>query len=433
MVDVLRDAALSFEDLEQADLGPLLERIERARVVGLGEATHGTSEFYRMRTRITRALVERAGFTIVAAEADWPDAARVDAYVRAADAATSPDPQWTPFSRFPTWMWRNLEVHDLVTWMREHNATVPRERRAGFYGLDLYSLHTSMNAVLRYLEDVDPQSARVARDRYACLAPWSQEPAEYGAAVLSGLRDCEEEVIAMLRDLLDRRLEYLARDGTRFQDAVQNARLVAQAERYYRVMYEGSRASWNLRDTHMFETLRLLLDHRGPDARAVVWAHNSHVGDASATWMGRRGEINIGQLCRERWGEESYLIGFGTDHGTVAAASDWGGAMEIMEVRPSRADSYERLCHDSGLPAFVLPLRDPIHREVVELLAEPRLERAIGVIYRPRTELQSHYFEAKLPSQFDAWIWFDETRAVTPLAGARAETGDLPETYPFGL
>jgi protein-L-isoaspartate(D-aspartate) O-methyltransferase len=433
-VERIRSGAELFDDLESFDLDPLIERIGDARVVALGEATHGTSEFYRLRARITRELIERHGFTIVAVEADWPDAARVDDYVRHAPRRTTGRPEWEAFARFPTWMWRNLEVHHFVEWLRSHNARLPHERRAGFYGLDLYSLHTSILAVLRYLQDVDPEAARRARERYACLSPWTEEPAEYGAAVLSGRRDdCEEEVVAMLGDLLARRMDYMSRDGVRFYDAVQNARLVANAERYYRVMYRGSRESWNLRDRHMFETLRLLLAQAGPGARAAVWAHNSHVGNAAATRMGELGEINIGELCREAWGLDAYLIGFGTDHGTVAAASEWDGPLEIKRVRPARPESYEGLCHRSGIASFVLPLRGSEAPGLVESLTEPRLERAIGVIYRPETELQSHYFEASLPRQFDAWIWLDETSAVTPLEAAQIETGDLPETYPFGL
>jgi protein-L-isoaspartate(D-aspartate) O-methyltransferase len=330
-------------------------------------------------------------------------------------------------------MWRNREVQEFVDWMREHNRELPAEIRAGFYGLDLYSLHSSIDRVLRYLDDVDPDAARVARRRYGCLSPWESDPAVYGRMVLSGrYRACEPEVVAMLRDLLSSRLEYLSRNGTRFLDAVQNARLVASAEQYYRAMYYGGRDSWNLRDTHMFDTLRLLLNYHGPESRAVVWEHNSHVGDASATEMGSRGELNVGQLCRETFGARSYHVGFGTHTGTVAAASDWGGPMEIKDVRPSHERSYERVCHDSGVEAFLLHLREPRREAVREELLEPRLERAIGVIYRPESELASHYFQAVLPRQFDEWIWFDETEAVTPLAMATVRE-DLPETYPFGL
>jgi protein-L-isoaspartate(D-aspartate) O-methyltransferase len=425
----VREAAEPFGDIESAELGPLLERIGDARVVLLGEASHGTSEFYRMRARITRELIERHGFRIVAVEADWPDAARIDHYVRHAP----PVPGRPAFTRFPTWMWRNREVDEFVAWLRGRNRDLPDERRTGFYGLDLYSLHSSIARVLSYLDEVDPDAARVARERYACLSPWESDPAVYGRMVLSGrYRACESEVVAMLRDLLSRRLEYLSRNGTRFLDAVQNARLVANAELYYRAMYYGGRESWNLRDTHMFDTLRLLLGHHGPDSRAVVWAHNSHLGDASATEMGSRGELNVGQLCREAFGGKSFHVGFGTHTGTVAAASDWDGPMEIKDVRPSHERSYERVCHESGVEAFLLHLREPRREAVRAELMEPRLERAIGVIYRPESELASHYFQAVLPLQFDEWIWFNRSEAVTPLAAAVVAEG-LPDTYPFGL
>jgi protein-L-isoaspartate(D-aspartate) O-methyltransferase len=427
---IVRESAEPFDDIDTAELGPLIERIGDARVVLLGEASHGTSEFYRMRARVTRELVERHGFRIVAVEADWPDAARIDDFVRHAAPSAAGR---TAFARFPTWMWRNREVHDFVDWLRERNRDLPGETRAGFYGLDLYSLHSSIDRVLQYLDDVDPDAARVARERYGCLSPWESDPSVYGRMVLSGrYRACESEVVAMLRDLMSRRLEYLSRNGTRFLDAVQNARLVANAEQYYRAMYYGGRDSWNLRDTHMFDTLRLLLAYHGPDSRAVVWAHNSHVGDASATEMGSRGELNVGQLCRETFGVRSFHVGFGTHTGTVAAASDWGGPMEIKDVRPSHERSYERVCHDSGVEAFFLHLREPRREAVRAELLEPRLERAIGVIYRPESELASHYFQAVLPRQFDEWIWFDETEAVTPLAVAPVRE-DLPDTYPFGL
>ena len=427
---LVREAAEPLGDIEGDTIDALLERIGDARVVLLGEATHGTSEFYRMRTHITRELIVRRGFTVVAIEGDWPDAARVDHYVR--HLPTPPAP-WKAFTRFPTWMWRNREVEELVRWLRDHNGAVEApERRVGFHGLDLYSLYTSIAAVLRYLDDVDPDAARVARVRYGSLTPWQGDPAAYGRAVTTGgYRACEEQVVAMLRDMLDQRLDYQLRDGERYLDALQNARLVANAERYYRAMYYGSRASWNLRDQHMFETLQVLLAFRGPETKAVIWEHNSHIGNAAATEMGARGELNVGQLARTTFGDGAYLVGFGTDHGTVAAASDWDGPMEVKQVRPAHAESYERLCHDTAVGAFLLALRQPRRREVRDELMPARLERAIGVVYRPETELASHYFQAVLPAQFDEYVWFDETHAVTPLG--HAQTRGTPETYPFGL
>ncbi|HWP65689.1 MAG TPA: protein-L-isoaspartate(D-aspartate) O-methyltransferase [Candidatus Limnocylindria bacterium] len=415
-------------DLGDVELGPLLERIGGARLVLLGEATHGTSEFYALRAAITRALVRR-GFAIVAVEADWPDAARAHAWVR----GRMPERErlrWMPFARFPTWMWRNHEVGAFLDWLREWNARPGAERPAGFYGLDLYSLYTSIRVVLDYLDRVDPATARIARERYGCLTPWEGHPAVYGQAAVTGrYRVCEKEAVAMLRDLLKREVEYAAADGEAFLDTVQNARLIADAERYYRVMYYGGEAAWNLRDRHMFETLQALLRFHGPDSRAVVWAHNSHLGNARATEMSVRGELNLGQLCREAYGDAAYLVGFGTDHGTVAAAHDWDGPMEVMHVRPAHPASYEHLCHLAERPAFFLPLREAARPEVRDEFMAARLERAIGVVYRPDTELQSHYFHAVLPHQFDEWIWIDETRAVHPVS--EREALRLPLAHPF--
>ena len=430
---LVREAAEPIADIETASIDALLERIGAARVVLLGESTHGTSEFYRMRARITEQLITRAGFDFVAVEADWPDAARVDNYVLG--DPRRPQPDFTPFARFPEWMWRNEDVHQFVDWLRAHNLSQrDRSRRAGFHGLDLYSLFTSIAAVLGYLDTVDPDAARVARSRYGTLTPWQKNPTAYGEAVLVGrYRSSESAVITMLREMLERRFEYARKDGDRFFDAVQNARVVANAERYYRAMYYGSATSWNLRDTHMFDTLQALLAFYGPDSRAVVWEHNSHVGNALATELSTRGELNLGQLCRAKYGNDAYIVGFATDHGTVAAASGWDEPMQRMRVRPAHQESYERLFHESERAAFMLHLRDPRRTAIREELLAPRLERAIGVVYRPETELASHYFHASLPRQFDELVWFDETRAVEPLDGAQQRGPDLPETYPFGL
>jgi protein-L-isoaspartate(D-aspartate) O-methyltransferase len=427
--EMIAEAAEPLPAFDDPGFDRLFDRWAGCRVVLLGEASHGTEEFYRARAAITRHLVAQHGFSIVAVEADWPDAAAVNRFVGHHAAQEFEDPA---FTRFPTWMWRNTAVEAFADWLRGHNDGLPPDRRAGFYGLDIYNMRGSIAAVLAYLDQHDPEAARIARERYGCLTPWQSDPATYGRAVLSrGYEDCEEEVIAQLRDLLEKRLDYEARDGNGFLDAAQNARLVRAAERYYRVMYYGGADSWNLRDSHMFETLEHLLEARGPDAKAVVWAHNSHIGDARATEMGAvRGEHNIGQLCRQRFGAEAALIGMGTHTGTVAAASDWGGEMQVKRVRPSREDSYERLCHDAAQPRFLLDLGadGPLLRR----LSEERLERFIGVIYRPETELQSHYAEARLPEQYDGWLWFDETRAVTPLTPEHRRPG-APETWPFGV
>jgi protein-L-isoaspartate(D-aspartate) O-methyltransferase len=412
---LVRESSEALRDLRGGSLDPLLDRIGDARVVLLGEATHGTSEFYRMRAHISRELIERRGFDFVAVEADWPDASRVDDYVLNEPARSQV--AFTPFARFPTWMWRNAEVQEFVEWLRAHNDD-RREQRAGFHGLDLYSMFTSIAVVLDYLERVDPGAARVARARYGALTPWQKDPAAYGRAVLVGrYQSSEAAVVEMLRDLLGQRLEYAHKDGKRFFDAARNAQLVAAAERYYRAMYYGSAASWNLRDSHMFHTLESLLDYYGPESRGIVWEHNSHIGNAAATEMSLRGELNVGQLCRQQFGRRVYAIGFGTDHGSVAAAQNWGDPMERMLVCPAHPDSYERIFHQSGMEAFLLPLRDPRRPMLRDELEAPRLERAIGVVYRPETELESHYFSASLPHQFDEFIWFDETRAIEPLEG----------------
>ncbi|MEA2750568.1 MAG: hypothetical protein QOI41_4711 [Myxococcales bacterium] len=429
---LVREVAEPFEDIEASSVDALIERIADARVVLLGEATHGTSEFYRMRARITRELIARKGFSFVAVEADWPDAARIDDYVLGRTRHVRLL-EFTPFERFPTWMWRNQEVHDFVEWLRAYNAD-HREAKAGFHGLDLYSMFTSMAAVLAYLDHVDPDTAKIARDRYGALTRWQDEPEAYGEAVLAGRYESSEDaVVTMLREMLARRVEYAQRDGELFFDATQNARVVADAERYYRAMYYGSRASWNLRDEHMFGTLESLLAFHGPESKGIVWEHNSHVGNAAATEMSVRGEHNVGQLCRTKFGQHAYIIGFGTDHGIVAAASNWDEPVQSMEVRPAHRESYEHVFHRSSVPAFMLHLRDPRRRAIIEELEVARLERAIGVIYRPDTELASHYFYATLPHQFDEYVWFDETRAVRPLVAAPRRSVELPETYPFGL
>jgi protein-L-isoaspartate(D-aspartate) O-methyltransferase len=433
VAELVREAVEPFDAIESASVDAMLDRIADARLVLLGEATHGTSEFYRMRARITQELIAKRGFQFVAVEADWPDAARVDDYVLG--GAPRSALAFTPFTRFPTWMWRNEEVASFVEWLRAYNADQQDpSARVGFHGLDLYSLFTSIAAVLAYLDRVDPQAGRVARSRYASLTPWQKDPAAYGRAVLVGrYESCEPAVVAMLREMLERRLDYARQDGERFFDAAQNARVVADAERYYRAMYYGSTQSWNLRDSHMHDTLQSLLAFYGPGSKGIVWEHNSHVGDASATEMGLRGEHNVGQLCRAQLGRAAYIVGFGTDHGTVAAANDWDDPMLVMRVRPSHTDSYERVFHESRVPAFVLHLRDPARRAVRDELEAPRLERAIGVVYRPDTELQSHYFLASLPRQFDEFVWFDESSAVRPLAAARSRSHELPDTYPFGV
>lgn len=429
LTNLIRDAAEPFKAIPSVDFRRLLGRIGDARIVLIGEASHGTSEFYRMRAEITKALIREKNFAIVAVEADWPDAYRIHDFVTHKERDEPYD--WEAFARFPTWMWRNHETLDFIHWLRDFNLHErPKDHRVGFFGLDLYSLFTSIKCVLEYLDHVDPESAAVARARYGCLTPWEGDPAVYGRAALTGrYRSCESEVVQMLQDMTRRRVEAAAKDGQELFNAQLNAQLVADAEKYYRIMYYGSDESWNHRDTHMFDTLHRLLKRYGRDAKAVVWAHNSHLGNAAATQFGRHGQLNLGQLCREHFGKRLYAIGQGTDHGTVAAASNWEAPMEIKQVRPSLPESYERQMHLAELESFFLPLTNSGNSALISALKPKRLERAIGVIYRPGTERQSHYFEASLPDQFDEWIWFDETIALRSLT--TEQTAQHEPQHPF--
>ena len=428
------------------DLDPLMEMIGDARFVLLGEATHGTHEFYDIRARLTRRLITEKGFAAVAVEADWPDAYRVNRFIRGLGGGDGPIDALGDFQRFPMWMWRNTDVLELIGWLREHNTPLDPTEKVGFYGLDLYSLHHSMAAVVEYLEKIDPDAAHRARERYACFDHFDHDPARYGFAANLGVgEDCEEEVVRQLAELRTSAMEYLSRDGLVAEDelfsAEQNARLARNAESYYRKMYTGNVSTWNLRDEHMAETLDALASHLGRHGRReggggepgiVVWEHNSHLGDARATSMGERGEWNVGQLVRQRHDGRAVSIGFSTYDGSVTAAHDWDGPARRRAIRPGREDSYEGLFHRAGEPAFWLNLRDD--PDTAAALRGPRLERAIGVIYRPETERASHYFHARLPEQFDAVIHIDRTHALEPLDRVSEwEIEETPETYPSGL
>lgn len=422
-----------------SDLDPLMELVGDRRFVLLGEASHGSHEFYETRARITRRLVEEKGFNAVAVEADWPDAYRVNRFVLGGAGDRDAVDALADFQRFPGWMWRNLDVVAFITWLRCFNgAHNDRRDKVRFYGLDLYSLRASMDAVVAYLDSVDHEAAAQARDRYSCFDHVQGQGPEYGHAVTLDLMvPCENEVVAQLVDLRRRAAALLALDGWAAEDelffAEQNARLVHDAERYYRVMYQGRVESWNLRDRHMAGTLSALahhLDRLDRRAKVVVWEHNSHVGDARATELGWSGELNVGQLARTTWGDDCVLVGFTTDHGTVTASSDWGGPAERKRVRPAMGGSFESVLHRTGPDQFFVPLgnRTPM------ALRSPRLERAIGVIYRPETERQSHWFRARMAQQFDAVFHIDETTAVTPIERTvRWDEGEPPETYPSGL
>jgi len=425
---------------ERDDYDALLDLIGARRFVLIGEASHGTHEFYQERARITRRLIDDCGFTAVAVEADWPDAYRVNRYVMGLSEDADAGSALSDFQRFPAWMWRNRDVAGFVEWLRARNdAHGDPATKVRFYGLDLYSLRASMEAVVDYLDRIDPDEANRARERYSCFDQVGGEGQAYGYGLATArVIPCENEVVSQLVALRRRAEMYLRRDGWIADDefffAEQNARLVRNAEEYYQQMYRAEVSSWNLRDRHMAGTLDALiehLDHQVPRAKIVVWEHNSHVGDARATEMGSRGELNVGQLARQRYGSECVLIGFTTFDGTVTAATDWGGTAECKRVRPALADSHEAFLHGRGPTNFWLDTSKPA---VHDLLAVPRLERAIGVIYRPDTERRSHYFEARIGEQFDAIIHLDRTRALEPLERTSIwDRGEPPETFPSGV
>jgi erythromycin esterase-like protein len=440
LAEVVRAAARPLEGVP-ADYDALLEMAGGARFVLLGEASHGTHEFYRERAEITKRLIAEKEFTAVAVEADWPDAYRVNRYVRGRSDDPDARAALGGFKRFPTWMWRNTVVVEFVEWLRAYNEALPASApRVGFYGLDLYSLYTSIEEVLGYLERVDPDAARRARHRYSCFEHFGEDTTSYAYATAYGAAEsCEQGVVAQLVELRRRAAELANRDGQVARDefffAEQNARLVKNAEEYYRSMFRGRVESWNMRDGHMAETLDALdahLSSEGAPARVAVWEHNSHLGDARATELGESGEWNVGQLVRERHARESLLVGFTTHRGTVTASSDWDEPGRRKRVRPALEGSYEALFHEAGVERFMLDLR--AEGRARNLLRLPRLERAIGVIYRPETERLSHYFHARLAEQFDAVLHFDETTAVEPLEpGAHWHSDEPPETYPTGF
>ena len=437
ILEKIRQAAYPLTG-DETDYQAMLEQVGEAQVVMIGEASHGTHEFYAERARITEQLIKHHGFTAVAVEADFPDAYRVNCYVRGVGDDKNADQALGDFKRFPTWMWRNTVMVNFVSWLQSYNAQQEKSAaKVGFYGLDLYSLYSSIEAVIEYLDKVDPEAAQRARYRYSCLGHSQEDPQAYGYAAAFGMKpDCENNVVTQLVELRNRSGEYIGSDGRSAEEAFfyaeQNARLAINAEEYYRKMFEGRVSSWNLRDQHMVETLDELIKHlsqqQGKPAKVVVWEHNSHLGDARATDMGRHGEWNVGQLVRERYGGAACNIGFTTYTGTVSAASDWGRPVERKRVRPGLSDSYENLFHQVDMPRFWLDT------SAVKELRQPRLERAIGVIYLPQSERLSHYFQTTLPDQFDFVIHIDETTALEPLERTPGwDTGEVPDTYPTGI
>ncbi len=437
-IRAIRENAHRVTDARQ-DFEPLIQAIGNCHFALLGEASHGTHDFYHTRAQITRWVIEEKGYAAIAVEADWPDAYRVNRFVRGQSSDADAVEALESFKRFPTWMWRNTDVVEFISWLREYNDALPEETpKVGFYGLDLYSLHASARAVLEFLDKVDPDAAQRARYRYACFEHFGEDTQAYGYAASFGLsKDCEEEAVSQLVEMQKRAADLAKRDGhldpEAFFAAEQNARVVANAEHYYREMFRSQAGSWNLRDRHMVETLEEIIQHLGgASAKVAVWAHNSHLGDASATQMSAAGELNVGQLVRQRHGSDALLVGFTTCSGTVTAASNWDGPAERKQVRPAITGSYESLFHETGLPSFLLILRGAMWLSGV--LNQERLERAIGVIYLPNSERLSHYFDARLSDQFDAVIHVDQTRAVEPLERTgQWEAGEFPETYPFAV
>lgn len=436
LVAAARAGAMEIHGATRPDVERIIDRLRPAKHYLLGEASHGTQDFYHFRSGITKHLIEHHGLTAVAVEADWPDAYRVNRFVRGDGPDQDANAALSGFERFPSWMWRNTEVLSFVRWLREWNDQHP-DRKVGFYGLDLYSLNTSVQAVIGYLDRVDPAAAERARARYACFDHFAGDTHAYGYAVSAGITEsCEDEVMVQLAELRKQAAAYATRDGRvaeeEFFFAEQNALLAQNAEQYYRAMFRGRHSSWNIRDTHMadtFDALARFLGRHG-DAKIAVWAHNSHLGDAQATEMGERGEINLGQLLRERHGDQVVSIGFTTFEGTVTAASNWDDAAERKFVRPALDGSVEYLLHAVGLPQFVLFMDD----QQLGGFVSPLLERAIGVIYRPQTERQSHYFSARVSEQFDALIHVDRTTALVPLEPSpHWYREEVPETYPSGL
>ena len=435
--------ALSHPLATDEDLDPLMERIGDARYVLMGEASHGTSDYYTWRARISKRLIHEKGFTFIGVEGDWPDCYRVNRYIKGAPGAgESAYDVLHAFDRWPTWMWANREIVHLAEWLRNHNqgaydggTPLPDEKKVGFYGIDVYSLWDSMQAVISYLERIDPEMARTARRAYACFEPYGEDVQEYAAATAFVPTSCEDEAITMLGELYSKAAKYQEEGREAFFNAEQNALVAQNAERYYRTMVRGGAASWNVRDTHMADTLDRLMEFHGPDAKAIVWEHNTHIGDARATDMARSGMVNVGQLVRERHAAEGVvLVGFGSHRGTVIASQEWGAPMERIVVPPATEDSYEDLFHQAatadGRAASLLLLDQTQGRDG---WLEPRGHRAIGVVYRPAFERYGNYVPTVLPRRYDAFVFVDETTALQALHLEPVDAHEPPETFPSGM
>ena len=416
---------------DRSDLDALIERIGDARYVLLGEASHGTSEFYTWRAEISKRLIAEKGFSFIAVEGDWPDCYSVNRYVKSLEGESAEDVLHA-FSRWPTWMWANREVIELTEWMRDHNANLPANRQAGFYGLDVYSLWESMHSVLEYLDRLDPQLARNARRAYSCFEPYEEDAQEYARATVLVPTSCEDEAVQILSQLRARSPEFRDDGPDAYFNAEQNALVARNAELYYRMMVRGGAGSWNVRDNHMVETLNRLMTHHGPRAKAIVWEHNTHIGDARFTDMARSGMVNVGQLVRQEHEREGVVIvGFGAHHGSVIASEEWEAPMQKMRVPDAREGSYEHAMHSAeiGDSLFLFPQGDG---DATTNLREARGHRAIGVVYNPRTEHWGNYVPTILPGRYDAFIYLEETKALDPLHMPVRVDGEVPETFPFG-
>ena len=432
LIEDVRRAALPLRDGD--DLDPLMDRIGDARYALLGEATHGTSEFYSWRTELSKRLILEKGFSFIAVEGDWPDCYRVNRYVKwLSDAGESAHGVLHTFERWPTWMWANREVVELASWLREHNRRLSPERQVGFYGLDVYSLWESMASVVEYLESIDPELARSARGAYTCFQPYNEDAQEYARATAIVPTSCELEAVAVLASLRRKATEYREDGRDAYFNAEQNALVARNAELYYRTMVRGGPMSWNVRDEHMVETLDRLMKHHGPMAKAIVWEHNTHIGDARFTDMARAGMVNVGQLVREAHGDEGViLVGFGTHRGTVVAGDEWGAPMQRMRVPKAREGSWEDMLHDAGHDDKLL-LFDGTDTGGIRGLDEPVAHRAIGVVYDPNSERWGNYVPTLMPRRYDAFLYIDESRAVDPLHMPVVVEGEVPETFPSGM
>lgn len=414
-----------------ADLDPILDAIGERRIVLLGEASHGTSEYYTWRRRISQRLITEKSFSFIAVEGDWPDCYTLNRYAKGfADAGTSAREVAHAFDRWPTWMWANEEVIDLIEWLRTYNEQRPLDQRVGFYGLDVYSLWESMEAVVRYLDRVDPGAASKARRAYACFDPYHQDVQAYARATALVPTSCEREAVSALVELRRKAAEYREDGRDAYFNAEQNALVARNAERYYRAMVMDGPDSWNLRDTHMVETLDRLLQHHGAAAKAIVWEHNTHVGDARATDMARTGLVNVGQLTREEWDGEVYIVGFSSYEGSVIAGEEWGAPMQRMRVPEAARGSWEAALHEAGAHDMLLVMKD---LENDEDAPKTRGHRAIGVVYDPDWERAGNYVPTRMTERYDALLYIDKSHALHPLHMPAHVHGEPPDTYPTGM